>query len=356
MNRNKNWLLLGLSVIAIAAVGFWLFSDQGNGTDAKEIVVVSYGGSFQEAQRKAFFEPFEKETGIKVKEVQWSGEFAKLKAMVESKNIEWDLLTAAESSIIARGINEGLLEKIDYTNIDRSAFFPKSTTDYSLGTNYYSTAMAINTDLFPDGNYPESWKDFWDIDKFPGKRCLRKDPRTTLEFALLADGVPAEELYPLDLDRAFESLDRIAPHVSVWWSSGHQPAQLLADKEVALASAFNGRIWAAVKNEHVPLKVLWNGGALDVDAWIIPKGCENYESVMKLVEFTSRPKVQMDLTNYISYSPTIPAAFEAVTVDNSDDLPTSPQNYKKQFVFNGEWWAKNEQKVLERWNEWLLRQ
>ncbi len=345
-------ILLILSLLTL----FSLFSCNDDKTNkVKELVVCSYGGSFQEAQRKAFFKPFEEETGIKIREASWSGEYAKIKAMVESKNVIWDLVTAAESSIIQRGIHEGILEKISYKNIDKSRFIPESITEYSVGFDYYSTVLSYSLIDYPIGSaHPTSWKDFWDIKKFPGARCLRNDPRTTLEFALLADGVPMDQLYPLDLDRAFKSLDKIKNNVSVWWVSGHQPAQLLADKEVKMVSAFNGRIWSAAQNDKIPVNVEWNQGCLDVDAWIIPKGAKNYDEAIKLIEYTSRPEVQIELTKYISYSPTLPKAFDKLDKSVHSVLPTSPENKDKQFFFNGKWWAENESHVNERWNEWLL--
>jgi len=321
----------------------------------KELVVCSYGGSFQDAQRKAFFTPFEKETGIKIVEANWSGEYAKLKAMVDSDSVTWDLVTVAEGSIIERGIIDNILEEINYSKIDKSLFFEGSLTRYSVGFDLFSTVMAYRTDAFQGFPPPQSWADFWNVEKYPGDRCLRKDPRTTLEFALLADGVQMGSLYPLDLDRAFKSLDKIKKHVKVWWSSGHQPAQLLASKEVVMVSAFNGRIWNAVKNDNVPAEVVWNQGALDVDSWVIPKGTKNFEAAMKLIEFTSRPEVQKEFIKYISYGPTIKSTFDNLDAKTMKDLPTAPENYPKQFIFNGKWWAENERMVEEKWNQWLIK-
>ena len=347
-----------MCLVASWVVALLLIGCGGNekNTANEELVVCSYGGSFQEAQRKAFFEPFEKETGIKVIEAQWSGEYAKLKAMVETNNPSWDLVTAAEGSIVHRGIQEGILAPIDFTNLDTSLFLPAAHTPYSVGFDFYSTVISYNLLDYPAGTpHPESWADFWDIKKFPGDRCLRKDPRTTLEFALLADGVPMDSLYPLDLDRAFKSLDRIKDHVSVWWTSGHQPAQLLVDREVKLASAFNGRIWAAATTDSVPITVDWGQGALDLDTWIIPKGARNYEAAMALIRYTSRPEVQIRLTKYINYSPTVKAAYENLDSATQAVLPTSPKNLSRQFVFNGDWWSRNEAQVIEKWNQWLIQ-
>jgi putative spermidine/putrescine transport system substrate-binding protein len=316
-----------------------------------ELVVTSYGGAFQEAQRKAFFEPFEKETGIKIKEAQWSGEYGKLKAMVTAGQPIWDLVTAAEASVIARGAKEGILEPIDYTGIDKSKFYPESLTDHSVGFDFFSTAIAYNT---RDAVRPRSWGEFWDTKHFPGRRSLRNDPRTTLEFALLADGVAKEALYPLDVDRAFRSLDRIRPDVGVWWTTGSQPPQLLADGEVKFASAFNGRIWTAAVRDKLPLAVEWNGGALDTDSWIIPKGAKNREAALALIRYTTRPEAQIALTRYISYGPTLREAYDRLSPEQRSILPSSPENRVHQFVFNGNWWAENESAVLERWTKWQV--
>lgn len=343
---NLHYLLLLAVVLAVSCK-----APTAQESGARELVVVSYGGSFQEAQRKAFFEPFEKETGIKIKEAQWSGEYGKLKAMVAAGQPTWDLVTAAEASIIARGAKEGILERIDYTGIDKSKFYPEALTDYSVGICFFSTAMAYNT---RDGVRPRNWAEFWDTQRFPGRRSLRNDPRTTLEFALLADGVPKENLYPLDVDRAFRSLDKIRSAVGVWWTTGSQPPQLLADGEVKFASAFNGRIWTAAVRDNLPLAVEWNGGALDTDSWIIPKGARNREAALSLIRYTSRPEAQIALTRYISYGPTLREAYARLTPEQRSVLPSSPENRVHQFVFNGSWWAENESAVLERWTKWQV--
>lgn len=355
MSYNVENLFLNRLIIFLSTLTIVIFFVDCSGPKQDELVVCSYGGSFQEAQRKAFFEPFEKETGIKIIEANWSGEYAKLKAMVESGNVTWDLVTVAENSIIERGIVDDILDTIDFSNINKEIFYDGALTKYSVGFDFFSTVMAYNSDAFSAENTPLSWKDFWNIEKFPGSRCLRKDPRTTLEFALLADGVNKDSLYPLDLDRAFRSLDKIKKHIKVWWTSGSQPAQLLVDKEVSIATAFNGRIWTAATKDKKPLKVVWSGGALDVDSWVIPKNSKNYQNAMKLIEYTCRPEVQKELTKYISYGPTIISAHDKLSPTVLNDLPTSSDNIKQQFLFNAKWWAMNEKEIEEKWNIWLIK-
>jgi putative spermidine/putrescine transport system substrate-binding protein len=275
--------------------------------------------------------------------------------MVQSGSTEWDLVTTAESSLIHRGIKEGLLEKIDYSAIDKSRFYPDTLTDYSVGFDYFATVIAYNKKAFADGApHPQSWAEFWDTKKFPGPRSLRKDPRTTLEFALLADGVPIDHLYPLDVERALRSLKKISPSITVWWTTGQQPAQLLSSGEVSLTSAFNGRIWVAAVHDGAPVDVEWNQGALDTDSWVIPKGTKHYQEAMELIKYTCRPNVQIELTKYINYAPTMPEAYQSLDPKARAVLATSPENRPKQFIYNALWWADNEATVIERWNKWLL--
>ncbi len=358
MNRTtfiSSWKFASFFLLALLSCIAGCKRTHDEPAQTRELTVCSYGGSFQEAQRKAFYEPFEKDTGIRVHEAQWSGEYAKLKAMVDAGAPAWDVVNGAESSTIIRGAREGILAPIDYTGIDKAKFYPGALTDYSVAFDFYSTVLAYSSQTYPAGRpHPTSWADFWDTKRFPGGRSLRKDPRTTLEFALLADGVPMEKLYPLDIDRAFRSLDKIAPAVTVWWSSGHQPAQLLADKEVVLVSAFNGRIWTAATQDKIPLEVDWSQGALDTDSWVIPKGAKHYKEAMEFIRYTSRPDVQLRLTKYINYGPTTPEAYANLDAATRAMLPTSPENRPKQFVYNAQWWADNEALVVERWNKWLI--
>lgn len=323
-------------------------------SESNEVVVCSYGGSYQDAQRLAIFQPFEKETGIKVIEANWSGEYAKIKAMVEAKNVQWDLVTSAEASDVIRGANDSILTKLDYSKIDKTTFLPGSISDFSQGIDFFSTVLSYRTDVFPNGSHPKSWKEFWDLKRFPGKRSLRKDPRTTLEIALLADGVPASSIYPLDLDRAFKSLDKIKSSI-VWWTSGSQPIQLMANKEITMASVFNGRVWAAAKKDNLPIVVEWNEGILDLDRWIIPKGAKNFANAVKLLQYSSRAEVQDRMLKFINYGPTVKSAYDKLSPQQKSVLPTSQENFPKQILFDGKWWANNEQKVLDRWNKWLLQ-
>lgn len=345
------WVAFG--VVAAALCG--IISCNPKPEPEGEIVVCSYGGSFQEAQRKAYFKTFERETGIRVKEASYSGEYGKIKAMVETEQVSWDVVDA-ETPLLLRASRDGMLELIDYDVVDTTKLLPDAIHPYGVATDFFSTVLAYSTKVYSqDSDAPKSWEDFWDVKTFPGPRALRRDPRSTLEIALMADGVPMHELYPLDVERAFASLDRIKEHIRVWWSAGHQPAQLLADGEVVMTSAWSGRIWTAVKFDKQPLRFEWNQGIADPEWWVVPKGARNKKLAMKFIAFASQAKYQSLFTEYIAYGPTNTEAFAHISPSLARDLSTYPANFSKQIVIDANWWAANEAEVLERWNRWLLQ-
>jgi putative spermidine/putrescine transport system substrate-binding protein len=231
--------------------------------------------------------------------------------------------------------------------------------DCAVGTIVFGTIYAYNADKFPSGG-PQTVADFWDVKKFPGARALRKSPKTTLEFALIADGVPPKDVYKVlatkeGVDRAFKKLDAIKPNVKVWWTAGAQPPQLLADGEVVMTTAWNGRIYDAVKNNKKNFKIVWDGQAMDFNLWAIPKGTKKLALAQKFVAFTVQPDVMAQQSKYISYGPTIKAAVAKVPPDILADLPTAPQNTKTAFVVSSQFWADHDEELTERFNKWLAQ-
>ncbi len=242
--------LTGLALAGLLAMANTSFAQE-------TMTITGYGGAAQESQRKAYFEPFTKETGVKILEEEWSGETAKLRGMVETGNVMWDVVNV-ETGHAVQGCAEGWLEKIDYEALGgREGFQPGAALDCGVGITAYATVIAYDASKYPDGG-PQTVADFWDVEKFPGARSMRRTPWSTLEMALIADGVPAADLYDVleteeGVDRAFKKLDEIKPHVKVWWSAGAQPPQLLADGEVSMVTAYNGRIYNAVQGERQEL-------------------------------------------------------------------------------------------------------
>ena len=318
----------------------------------KELVVCSWGGSYQEAQRKAMFEPIAKELGIKITEASPT-DYGKLKAMVLSGNVEWDLVDVGDRMVNA-GARDGLLEPLDYQTIDTRDVFPQIVHKYGIGTIYYSTILGYSTKKYASGNHPKTWAEFWDVKKFAGARTMRNNPIDNLEFALMADGVPLEKVYPLDVERAFKVLDRIKKDVKIWWTTGAQPVQALADGEVDLATAWNGRVATIIK-QGAKAGIEWNQGQLHWDSWVIPKGSRNKDAAMKFIAMATQPRYQADITKYIPYGPVNKKAFTSIDPATAKELPTAPENARRQVMIDSEFWGEHLNNLVERWNGWLIK-
>jgi putative spermidine/putrescine transport system substrate-binding protein len=228
----------------------------------------------------------------------------------------------------------------------------------------YSTVFAYNTEAFPD-NPPQTIADVFDLEKFPGKRGMQKSPLYNLEWALMADGVPVDEVYEVlateeGVDRAFKKLDTIKDQV-VWWTAGAQPPQLLADKEVVIASAYNGRLFEAGEVEKQPIKIIWNGQALDLDGWMVPSGGKNKDAVYEFVKYSTDTQRLADQAQFISYGPARKSSAPMVGkhaelgIDMAPNMPTNPANMTDAFMTDFEFWADNKDSLNERFNAWLVK-
>ncbi|MCX7711406.1 MAG: ABC transporter substrate-binding protein [Clostridia bacterium] len=319
----------------------------------KELVVVSWGGAIQDAQRTAIFKPFEEKFGVKIKEVS-PPDYGKLKAMVAAGKTEWDVMDL-DADFVPRGIKENLLEPLDFNIIDKTDLDPMSTNDYSVGAEYYTTGIAYNSEVVKTGSHPKNWAEFWDTSKFPQARTLQKWPVPTLEIALLADGVAPDKLYPLDVDRAFKSLDKIKKNVKAWWATGAQSAQLLTDKETPLGGVWSGRIIAA-KKQGAQVEIEVNQSVLLVDSWAVPKGTTRKELAMKFIAFATSPQPQADFAKAYPYGVPNKKAYDLMDEATKATLSTSPEKRPLQVSIDVNWWAENFDKVNERFQKWLIEQ
>ncbi len=316
------------------------------------ITVADPGGPYAPGYRKAFYDPFEKATGIKVISVARDAEpTAQFKAMVETKAYTWDVctLTLSARDILAK---QGLLDPIGFTAAEAPGLMPEALTPLWMGVDVYSTIQAYRTDRFKD-KAPRSWADFWDVKGFPGRRALRKNPIDTLEQALLADGVPLDKLYPLDVERAYKSLDRIKPHIEVWWTSGAQSTQLIQSGEVDLIALWNARAQAAIDG-GAPVKIGWNQGLYSIEGWGIPKACPKSEAARQFVKFCANARQQAIYTEMLSYGPTNLDAYKDIPAARAATLPTAPENLKLMTLAREDWWSANRSAMTERFNTWIL--
>ncbi len=319
---------------------------------AKQITVADPGGAYQAAFRKAFYDPFEKETGIRVISAAREAEpTAQIKSMIATRSYIWDasILTQSARDIL---LAQDLLEPLDLPAGATADFLPDAHTPMWMGTDAYATVFAYRTDTYKD-TPPRTWKDFWDVEKFPGRRGMSKSPIDTLEQALLADGVPSDKLYPLDMERAFKSLDRIKPHVAVWWAGGAQSAQIIESGEVDMVAIWNGRAQAVI-DAGAPVSIVWNQGLYAIEGWGILKGGPHVDTVRQFIAFCADAKRQADYTRHLSYGPTNKAAYQYIPKERAAILPSSEQNIRNMIAADASWWASNRAKAVERFNAWLL--
>jgi putative spermidine/putrescine transport system substrate-binding protein len=352
LSRRGTWTIRAMLLAGLLALLLPLAKRVLGHAEAQDSTVVfaGWGGTLQAAQREAYFKPFEKATGIKVMDVP-DVNMAKIQSMVETKNVEWDVVQAL-GMWIHQGEPLGLWERLDYSQIDKTGFRDYMTLPSAIGTQSSGIIMAYNTKAFPAGKEPKSWTDFWNVSGFPGRRGMLNAPRYTLEFALMADGVPKEKLYPLDVDRAFRSLDKIKSHINVWWTQWPQPPLLLTSGEIVMSPTSNGRI-SPIQKENAPVEIQWNQGLLTVDYLAVPKGSRRRENAMKLIAWMMKPERQAEFSRQSFYGPSNEQAMKLLEEETRKKLPT---NYLDRLVIlDNAWWAENLKRVTDRWNEWRLK-
>jgi putative spermidine/putrescine transport system substrate-binding protein len=338
------------AALATAAVPARRARAQGKG----EVVICGWGGSLQEAERKAFFQPFERETGIRVTETSPTN-YGKLKAMVDSGNVEWDVVDAGDRHLFA-GIQDNLLEKLDYAAINTKDFLPSAVNAHGLGIFYWSTNICRSL-RGGDRKSPKSWADFYSVKDFPGARAMRSTAFDNMEIALMADGVALDKVYPLTpekIDRAYKVLERIKPHVTKWWKVEAQAIQMLTDGEVDFAVGPGGRV-AVVRRQGAKVAFEWNQGIVHGDSWVVPRGAKNKKNAMAFIAFASQPERQAEFARQIPYGPLNTKAFQHLSRDEAAQLPTALDNLKLQLSSDSEWWGKNLNQMEDRWNAWLVR-
>ncbi|MCO5089780.1 ABC transporter substrate-binding protein [Bosea sp. (in: a-proteobacteria)] len=316
----------------------------------EELVIVTWGGSLGDQLREVLFRPFTAQTGIRIRE-DTGPQIERSRAEVQSGKPSYDT-TATNLAFFLIGEAQNLWEPIDYTKFDPrdlEALPADVRLPNGIGAYVYAHGMSFSAKAFPEGKpQPNSWADFWDVAKFPGKRTLAdcgSATRPVPEAALLADGVPMDKLYPIDIPRAAKKLKELAPHV-VWWKNPNQPGQFLATGEVTMAMAPTNRIQALI-DQNVPLKIVWNQSQWTFDIWYILRGARNSAAASRFFAFASQPEQQAKFAAVSAMAPTNPRAIDLIKPEVARTLPTSPENFKVMYKKNEAWWEANREKWTE---------
>lgn len=306
------------------------------------LYINTWGGPWEEAARAHLFDPFTAETGVDIRSVS-PVSFAKLAAQVRTGTYEFDMTTLGGGEIV-RANQAGIIEEWDTPPYEGALF------QNGVGSHAFATIIGYRADKFPEG--PKNWAEFWDVEKFPGARSLQRYPVRILPIALLADGVAVEDLYPLDVDRAFASLDRIKEHIVVWWTAGAQSAQILRDGEVDLIGIWHSRFFEA-QDTGAPLGMTWNQGEIDRAYWVIAKDTPNEEIARDFIRFATSPEPLAGFVTQASYGPLNPAANDFISAEDAKRMPTSEENYSLCFEQDIANLGADPADISRRFERWL---
>ncbi len=345
---------------------------------AQDMTIVSWGGAYSASQNNAYHKPYmAANPGVNIINDESSAEaVAKLRAMSEAGNVTWDVVDVVAADAI-RLCDEGLALEIDpATQLAPAPDGTSASADFGdllvsecfIPQIVYSTTFGFRTDVAAwNGKEPTDVCAVFDTATFPGKRSLEKRPINNVEWALLCDGVPADQVYdvlstPEGVDRALAKLDTIKDDV-IWWSAGAETPQRLADGEIVIGSTYNGRLFAVIEEQKQPVKMLWDWQVFDLDGWIIPAGLspERQQAALDYIYFATDTQRLADQAKYISYGPArassapLVGKHASLGIDMAPHMPTDPNNSKNTLLYNYEWWADNRDDLDAKFQAWLAK-
>ena len=316
--------------------------------DGVELTYVSFGGAYQEAQRKAWLTPYTELTGVTFKEDENSSN-ATIKAQVEAGQVTWDVVDVGND--FGLDAHKDLLEPLDYSLIPRDEVIEGFASDYRVADMTYGVVLAYNTDKTA-GQVPAGWADFFDTAKFPGKRGMWDYSEGGIfEVALMAEGVKPTELYPLDLERATKKLDTIKNDL-VFWGSGAESQELIGSGEVAMTLIWNGRGWSAKHTDNKPVEMQWNQQIVTADYLVVPKGTPNKEAAMRFIAYAVCAENNAKPSEFIPYGPINKNSKPAEA--NKADLSVSNADENSAY-FDDEYLIEHFDEIDAAYQEWKTR-
>lgn len=330
-----------------------------------EVVISTWGGAYQDAQQQALFTPFEALSGIHISTQLQKGGLD----MLTGENVP-DLVDMEEADG-QLACDKGLLHRIDYAEFVvpykdgapvKNDFLPQAFLPCGVAHMTFSTLVGFDSDAFPDEK-PLGIRDFFDLKRFPGKRGLRKNSGTILEWALMADGVPVSQVYDLlsterGLRLAFRRLESIREHI-VWWDKPEEPGQLLKAGKVTMSSGYNGRFFGDQLQNNA-LSLLWDGQIIDRSIWVIPAAITNPDpKIKRFIRFATQAKQMAKLAERIPYGPTRLSALKYIGnhptegIPMMNHLPSNPHHLKRSLFRDTRWYARTNKLRSQAFERWL---
>lgn len=320
--------------------------------EPKVVYIRSLGGAYDAAWKKAAWIPFEQATGIKVVGVPSSP--AQILADAKANRVPLDVVDLGEFATIKLS-QGGILQPLNtsaFTETDVNDLVgPKS--QYYVPSFAFSLVLGYSKKAFPS-NAPSNWSDFWNFSGFPGTRTLEgiSAGNPNLEQALLADGVPMDKIYPIDINRAFNKLAEIKSRISTYWETGAQSAELFTTGSATVGSVWNGRIQVPI-NTNFPLAIQWNQAERLYQCFSIPKGAAHPQNALQYIDFALQPKVLAEFASGIFYGPSNKKSYNFISPTTAALLPTSPEHTAISFAQDANWWVQNFSEVSSRWASFI---
>lgn len=315
---------------------------------AKQLILVNWGGDAIDAYSKAYGEPFTKETGIVVKMDGSGPTEGAITAQARSGRVTWDILDIDSFSAMTLG-KQGYLQPIDYSVVDKSKVRPGFVWEYALSTYFFSYVIAYDSELYGD-DAPATMADFFDVERFPGNRAMYKWGCSSWEAALLADGVAPDALYPLDIERAHKKLAAFKDNVISFWGGGAESQTVLLTGEASMAIVWNTRAKLLEEESGGRIKYVWNQGLLSPGALgVMANNPGGREAAMDFLASTQAPERQLVMFEMLGQGPANPATDSLIPADQARHNCVAPENMAKQIVLNVDWYAENYSTTLDQY-------
>ena len=371
MNQYRyNYLCSRLAAVALlgAAItwggAYAQETTAGSAGARNEITFTSWTGPYMRSQMLGFVRPYEEATGARVNVEHYSGGIDEIRDQVESANVTWDVVDLTQADSL-RACNEGLLENIEDIELPdgadgtgfRDDFVEGSLNPCGVGVIVWATIFGYNRDAFGD-NPPTSIADFFDTKTYPGPRAIRDDPTVTMEWALIADGVPRDEVYsvletPEGIKRALAKMDAIKPSL-VLWTKGREPVRLLNSNDVVMSA-----VWATTgaigsREKAAKFSVVWDGRVIELDLFGIPKGSRYKEEAIEFIRFASSSESLAKMVGYLPNGPTRRSSLALISDDVLAQLPNGPAyDNKVSILSDAQWWSENHAVLEEAFDAWI---
>lgn len=316
----------------------------------KELVLVNWGGDAITAYDKAYGQPFTKDTGIPVKMDGSGPTEGAVAAQFKSGSPTWDLVDIDPFSAITLG-KQGMLEPIDYSVVDKSKMREGFGWEHAASTYFFSYIIAYDAEKYGD-KAPTGMADFFDVEKFPGKRSLYKWGAGMWEAALLGDGVAPDQLYPLDLKRAHDKIAAFKEHIVAYWGGGSESQTILLDGEASMALVWSTRAQLIEQDSGGRIKFIWDQGLISPGALAVLKGNPGgKDAAMKFIASTQDPEKQLVMFDLLGQGPANPATDALIPEDKKRINPVDPENMAKQIPLDMEWYAENYGPALDEYTK-----